>query len=90
VPSPPPLTARQLLTRVAEMGGMPAPRLRTYPKPAVRAAALFDKFAKEFLEMRYQHDHPFVLDSSRVSSVFGLEASSLDSAIRATLSGHFR
>jgi nucleoside-diphosphate-sugar epimerase len=85
VPSPPAMTARQLLTRLAEVGGLPAPRLRTHPKAVVRAAALFDKFAKEFLEMRYQHDRPFVLDSSRVTSVFGLTATPLDEALRATL-----
>ncbi|GAA2589859.1 NAD-dependent epimerase/dehydratase family protein [Dactylosporangium fulvum] len=85
VPSPPPMTGRELLTRVAEIGGMPAPRLRTYPRAAVRAAALFDKFTKEFLEVRYQHDRPFVLDSSRVSAVFGLTATPVDEAIRAVL-----
>jgi len=87
VPSPPPMTARELLTRAAAAGGLPAPRLRTYPRLAVRAAGLFDKFAREFLEMRYQHDRPFVLDSSRVTSVFGLSYTPVDSALGAVLAG---
>lgn len=86
VPSPDPMTAGQLLARVARVGGLPAPRLRTYPKFMVRAAAFTDKFAKEFLEVRYQHDRPFVMDSSRVTATFGLTATPLDEAIQVTLS----
>jgi nucleoside-diphosphate-sugar epimerase len=81
-PSPAPMTARQLLTRVADLAGLPAPRLRAYPRAAVRGAALFDKLAKEFLEVRYQHARPFVMDSSRVTAEFGLTATPLDEAIR--------
>ncbi|MEV8513923.1 NAD-dependent epimerase [Dactylosporangium sp. NPDC051484] len=84
-PSPAPTTARRLLTRVAELAGLPAPRLRAYPQLAVRGAALFDKMAKEFLEIRYQHARPFVMDSSRVTTEFGLSATPLDEAIRETL-----
>jgi nucleoside-diphosphate-sugar epimerase len=84
-PSPAPMTARQLLGRVAELAGLPAPRLRTYPKAAIRMAGLYDKFAKEFLEVRYQHARPFVMDSSRVTAEFGLTATPLDDAIRETL-----
>ena len=52
VPSPPPMTGRSLLTTVARLAGLPAPRLRSYPSAAVWAAGLSDKFAKEFLEVR--------------------------------------
>ncbi|GAA3276050.1 NAD-dependent epimerase [Dactylosporangium vinaceum] len=84
-PSPPATTARRLLTRVAELAGLPAPTLRVYPKTVLRAAGLWDRFAKEFVEVRYQHDRPFVVDSSRVTSEFGLTATPLDDAIRETL-----
>ncbi|WP_432985750.1 NAD-dependent epimerase [Dactylosporangium sp. CA-233914] len=84
-PSVAPMTARQLLTRVAELAGLGTPKLKVYPKIAVRAAALYDKFAKEFLEVRYQHDKPFIMDSSRVTAQFGLVATPLDDAIRETL-----
>ncbi|MGI5247268.1 NAD-dependent epimerase/dehydratase family protein [Dactylosporangium sp. CA-139066] len=84
-PSVPPMTARRLLTRVAELAGLPAPALRSYPKAAVRMAGLFDKLAREFVEIRYQHDRPFVMDSSRVTTEFGLVATPLDESIRATL-----
>lgn len=84
-PSPAPMTARQLLTRVAEIAGLPAPRLRAYPRAVVRGAGLFDKFAKEFVEVRYQHARPFVMDSSRVTAQFGITATPVDEAIRQVL-----
>ena len=84
-PSPAPMTARQLLTRVAELAGLPGPTLRSYPEFAVRMAGLWDKLAKEFMEVRYQHARPFIMDSSRVTAEFGLTATPLDDAIRATL-----
>ncbi|WP_433613596.1 NAD-dependent epimerase/dehydratase family protein [Dactylosporangium sp. CA-139114] len=84
-PSVPALTARQLLTRVAALAGLGAPRLRAYPALAVRAAGLWDRVAREFIEVRYQHDRPFVMDSSLVTSEFGLTATPLDDAVRETL-----
>ncbi|GAB3870041.1 2-dehydropantoate 2-reductase N-terminal domain-containing protein [Dactylosporangium cerinum] len=85
VPSPPPMTGRSLLTTVARVAGLPAPRLRAYPLPAVWAAGLFDKFAKEFREVRYQHVKPFVLDSSRVTATFGLTHTPVDEAVQSVL-----
>ncbi|MEU7870201.1 NAD-dependent epimerase [Dactylosporangium sp. NPDC049140] len=84
-PSVPAMTARELLTRVATLDGLGTPKLRRYPRPVVRAAGLWDKFAREFEEVRYQHDRPFVMDSSRVTAEFGLHATPLDEAIRETL-----
>lgn len=85
VPSPPPMTGRSLLATVARLGGLPAPRLRSYPLPAVWAAGLFDPFAKEFREVRHQHVRPFVLDSSRVTATFGLTHTPVDEAVQAVL-----
>jgi nucleoside-diphosphate-sugar epimerase len=84
-PSVPAMTARQLLNRVASLAGLGTPRLRVYPKAAVYASGWFDKFAKEFREVRYQHDRPFIMDSSRVTNEFGLTATPWDDAIRAAL-----
>ncbi|MEV6925977.1 NAD-dependent epimerase/dehydratase family protein [Dactylosporangium sp. NPDC051485] len=84
-PSVAPMTARELLTRAASIAGLGAPRLRSYPKVAMQGAGLFDKIAKEFLEVRYQHVLPFVMDSSRVTTEFGLTATALDDSLRAAV-----
>ncbi len=85
VPSPPPMTSRSLLRTVARVAGLPAPRLRSYPLPAVWAAGLTDRFAKEFREVRHQHVEPFVLDSSRVTVTFGLTHTPVDEAVQSVL-----
>lgn len=85
VPSAPAMTARELLNRTARVAGLPAPKLATYPYAMVRAAGLWDKFAREYLEMSYQFKRPFVLDSSLVTRTFGLVNTPVDEALRETL-----
>jgi nucleoside-diphosphate-sugar epimerase len=85
VPSAPAMTARELLTRTARVAGLPSPKLAKYPYAMVRAAALWDKFVREYLEMRYQFERPFVLDSSLVTRTFGLVHTPVDEALRETL-----
>ena len=85
VPSPPPITMRELVERAARVGGFAKPKVRGYPDLAVRAAGMFDKFTREFIEMSYQFKRPFVLDSSRTEATFGLHATDLDEALGASI-----
>ena len=85
VPSAPPMTVRELLERTARVAGLPKPKLARYPFPVVRAAGLFDKFTKEYVEMSYQFKRPFEMDSSRTTRTFGLTHTPVDEALRATL-----
>ncbi|WP_203713441.1 NAD-dependent epimerase/dehydratase family protein [Asanoa siamensis] len=85
VPSPAPMTLRQVVARLAEITGHPMPRVRAYPKAAIRAAGLFDRRTREFVEMAYQWDRPFVLDSTLTAATFGLSATDVDEAIRASI-----
>ena len=85
VPSPEPLTAREAVHRAAKVAGLPEPTVRHHPRPMIRAAALFDPFIREFLEMRYQFERPFVLDSSAATATFGMRPTDLDEALRASM-----
>jgi len=87
VPSPPPVTARELVTRAAAAGGFRTPTVRRYPDPMVRMAGWFNPFIPEFMEMRYQFERPFELDSTQTQAVFGLRPTGLDEALRETLAG---
>jgi nucleoside-diphosphate-sugar epimerase len=79
------MTARELVRRVARVGGFAEPQVRQIPLPVVRAAGLFNKFIKEFLEMRYQFERPFVLDDSQARRTFGLSHTDIDEAIHASV-----
>jgi nucleoside-diphosphate-sugar epimerase len=85
VPSPAPMSMREVVAKVAKVGGFPLPRLRSYPKAAVRAAGLFDRRTREFVEMSYQWERPFVLDATLTEATFGLSVTPVDEAIRASI-----
>jgi nucleoside-diphosphate-sugar epimerase len=82
VPTPDAVTLRQVATQLAELAGAPAPRLRRVPNPVLRAYGLFSPFVREFVEMRYQFERPFVLDSSRTEQTFGLKPTPLADVLR--------
>jgi nucleoside-diphosphate-sugar epimerase len=85
VPSPPPMTVRELLARAAVAGGLAEPRLRHIPAPVVRAYGVFDPMAREFAEMAYQFQRPFVLDSTLTAGTFGLQHTDVDEGLRVML-----
>ncbi|MFY1690468.1 NAD-dependent epimerase/dehydratase family protein [Plantactinospora sp. WMMB782] len=84
VPSPPPATVRQLADRYCELTGNPRLKLRKLPRSAMRAAGLVVPMAREMAEMDYQFYAPFVLDSTRTETTFGLTPTSLDQTIQET------
>jgi nucleoside-diphosphate-sugar epimerase len=81
VPTPPPTTIRRLADRYAEIIGAPRPRLRRMPAAMLRLGGLFSTEAREFIEMRYQFERPFIVDSTAAETMFGLTATSLDEAL---------
>ncbi|HEX8628685.1 MAG TPA: hypothetical protein VF755_10995 [Catenuloplanes sp.] len=85
VPSPEPMTMRELVHRAANIGGYGQPTIRRYPEPVIRAAALVNPFIRASLEMSYQFKRPFVLDSSRTTRVLGIRHTDVDEALRAAL-----
>ena len=85
VPTNPATTLREAATRYARLAGAPQPRLRTMSNAVLRLGGLVNPAAKEFIEMRYQFDRPFVLDSSAAQKTFGLEPTDLDDALRTML-----
>jgi len=85
VPTAPATTMRDLANRLAALAGAPSPRLRRMPGFVLRLGRLFQPTAREFLEMRYQFERPFVLDSSAATATFGLKPTDLDDALRTML-----
>ena len=88
VPSHPATTPREVLARMCELAGRrPVPVLRL-PDLAVTLAGVFSPMVRELKEVRYQHDRPFVMDSTAARSTFGLEPTAWDAILTATIDGH--
>jgi hypothetical protein len=51
----------------------------------LRALGLVNPTMRELVEMQYQFEEPFVVDSAKISNKLGLGATPLDGAVAATL-----
>ncbi len=84
VPSPEPLSLRELTAVAAEQLGV-RPKLTSMPYPVLWVAGLFNPMAKELRETQHQFRRPFVLDSSAAQETFGLVPTPTAEAVRIDL-----
>jgi len=80
----PQITQGELVKLFAEEAGVPA-RMSCVGRMRMRLAGLFVKEAKETVEMMYEFEQPFVVDSSRFEGTFGMKATPLREAIKETV-----
>ena len=78
-------TTRQLVDLVFRQAGRPRGRLRRLPPVVLRALGLADPTMRELVEMQYQFEEPFVVDSSRIAGKLGVPATPLEQALADTL-----
>lgn len=85
VPSPEPLTYRELATRFADAAGAPRPRISPMPMWLVGALGPVQPMLREIHRIRYQFTEPFVMDSARSQEVLGLTPTPWATIIAETL-----
>jgi nucleoside-diphosphate-sugar epimerase len=89
LPTEEPKTVREMLHLIyAEAGA--EPRMTTAPKLLLRAMGLFDANVRELIEMWYEFDQPFIVDSTKFSRKFGLVATPLADAVSQTVDWYRR
>ena len=69
LPGPETVTTRALLELVAQDVGHPV-GVRSLPKLAVRAFGLFNPMLRELVELSYEFEQPFVLDTAKYRATF--------------------
>jgi nucleoside-diphosphate-sugar epimerase len=84
LPGPETVTTRELLELVTVDVGHPV-GVRVLPKLAVRALGLFNPTIRELVELSYEFEQPFVLDTSKYESTFESTPTTLKAAITATV-----
>ncbi len=82
VPTPEPLSVRQLATQAAELAGAPSAKVASMPTLVLRLAGLVDPVAREMVEMLYQWQRPFVVDSTAATVAFGIKPTPVADALR--------
>jgi nucleoside-diphosphate-sugar epimerase len=80
----PNITQHQIMTLFFEEIGLP-PKMSAVSKNMMRLAGLFVPGAREMVEMMYEFEKPFVVDSSKFERAFGMQATPLRTAVRKTV-----
>ena len=83
-------TTRQLVEAVHRLAGRSRTRLRRTSPLLLRALSVANPTVRELLEMQYQFEEPFVVDSTRFTAKTGLRATPLAEALEATLASYVR
>ncbi|MBC8098372.1 MAG: NAD-dependent dehydratase [Armatimonadetes bacterium] len=84
VPNAPTMTTRQILTLFFEEAGLP-PKIGSMSPLVLRIGGLFIPAAREVIEMLYEFQKPFVVDSTKFERAFGIQATPIRDAIKPTL-----
>lgn len=84
VPSSAPVTQNELVNLISELVGKPV-KTQVGTRLILTLMGLFNPGAKEMVEMLYEFNQPFIMDSSKAQKAFGLQPTPLREALRATL-----
>lgn len=85
VPTDEPRTAAEMADRVCALAGVPNPGVTAMPRWLVRAMGAVMPVLGEIEHVRYQFEHPFVLDSTDFQDTFGVKPTPVDEALAATI-----
>lgn len=78
-------TTRELVDLVHRLAGRPRARVRQVHPLLLRAAAVTNSTVRSLLEMQYQFDEPFIVDSTRILTRLGARATLVEDALGKTL-----
>ncbi|WP_404380447.1 NAD-dependent epimerase/dehydratase family protein [Knoellia locipacati] len=78
-------TTRELVDVVHRLAGRPRARVRQVHPLLLRAAAVTNSTVRSLLEMQYQFDEPFIVDSTRILTRLGARATLVEDALGKTL-----
>ncbi|MFK7916748.1 MAG: NAD-dependent epimerase/dehydratase family protein [Ilumatobacter sp.] len=88
VPTLAPMSARAMGDAICDTAGVERQRVKQIPRVALRLAGVFSNDIGEVIEMLYQFDDPFVIDSLETTEVFGLSATPLEEQLASTIASY--
>ncbi len=84
VPNAPAITTREFINLIFNTLGRP-PKMSAMGKMMMRLGGLFVPAAREVVEMMYEFEKDFVVDGSKFTKAFGLEATPYRDGVQATV-----
>ncbi|MEU7180873.1 MULTISPECIES: NAD-dependent epimerase/dehydratase family protein [Streptomyces] len=85
VPNEPARSAREMVDRLAAESGTGPVAVRRLSPAVLGAASLVSPLIREMKEIRYQFDHPFVVDASAYETAFAVRATPVDEQVTTTV-----
>jgi nucleoside-diphosphate-sugar epimerase len=83
-------STRELVGIVYGLVGQPRAKVRQVPPLLLRALAITDRTVREILEMGYQFEEPFVVDSSEIATRLGAVATPVEQGLERTVDAYRR
>jgi nucleoside-diphosphate-sugar epimerase len=83
-------STRELVGVVYGLAGQPRAKVREVPVLLLRAVALTNPTVREILEMRYQFEEPFVVDSTDITGLLGARPTSMERGLELTVDAYRR
>jgi nucleoside-diphosphate-sugar epimerase len=83
VPNAAPMTQRAMMTLIFQEIGKP-PKINTMGKTMMILGGLFIPVAREVVEMMYEFEKPFIVDSSKFERAFGMTATPIAEGVKRT------
>jgi nucleoside-diphosphate-sugar epimerase len=84
LPGPETVTTRAVLDLIAEQLGHPVP-VRSVPNLVLRVLGLVNPMMRGLAEMSYQFDQPFIVDTTKFESTFGMAGTPMNIAVNETV-----
>jgi nucleoside-diphosphate-sugar epimerase len=81
-------TTRQLVDTVYQLAGQPNTKLRGTPVLVLRALGIVNPTVRELVELQYEFQEPFVVDSTKIAAKLEVHATPLDHALADTLASY--
>ena len=81
-------TTRQLVDLAYEEAGHSHSKIRGTPTFLLRALGVVNPLMRELVEMQYEYQAPFIVDSSKIADKLGLRATPVDRAIVETVASY--
>ena len=81
-------TTRQLVDSIYRLAGQPKTKLRGTPALLLRALGVINPTVRELVELQYQFEEPFIVDSSKIATKLNVHATPLEQALADTLASY--
>ncbi len=81
-------TTRQLVDAIYRLAGQPKTKLRGTPVLLLRALGVVNPTVRELIELQYEFQEPFVVDSTKIAAKLDVHATPLDQALADTLASY--